>query len=98
MQGTTLLVAENLTFEGHPHITGSGVRKHDRVQQIIGDGAIDPCYHGTIHMVPIGLTGVVVVRKHMIREVVLAEDDEEKALPLFHSWMQQDQGLQAQGS
>jgi hypothetical protein len=54
---TSLLVAEELIFNGELHATHGSARRHDIVEEIRGDGGVHPGAHGALHGVPV--TGVL---------------------------------------
>ena len=49
--------------------------------KIGGNGAIDSCEDGAVHLHPCRAIGIGHVREDVIREGVLAEDDEEEIAP-----------------
>lgn len=81
IDGATFLVAEELMGEITPNRASRSRGQHDFLKQVGGDRALQLAEDDAVHLCPIHVVEVRVVSEDVIRERVLAEDDEEETAP-----------------
>ena len=85
VEGTSFSIAKKLGLDGEPGGASSGTplaALKDDVDEVIGDGAVEPRLNDAVHTTPIrGVRGGEVAQD-MILQRVLAEDEEELLMPV----------------
>lgn len=80
-KGTRLPLAKELVFENRPGDVGVGVAKHHRLLEIADDGALGPREDSAVHVHPRRVVGIVDIGVDVIRQRILAEEEEEEVAP-----------------
>jgi hypothetical protein len=75
-------IADELFFEGEPGGAGGRRGGSDDLEQLGGDGAVEPREDVEIHLDPVRDSGIGGIAQDVVGKRVLAEGEEEKASPL----------------
>ena len=82
MQGAGLSVPEKLLLEGNPNDPSRGSGSHDDVEELGGDGSIEPAEDGALHPCPGDVVRGSSIRKDVVAEGILAHGEEKEPAPL----------------
>lgn len=80
VDGAKLGVAEELVLEVAPDDTRGRRRGQDFMEEVGGDGSVEPSEHDAVHLGPVRMSGRI-VGEYVVRESILAEDHEKHAAP-----------------
>jgi hypothetical protein len=81
-EGTRLLLPKKLILEIAPRLPRGALPDHERLLQVAGDGAVDPCQHDAVRLEPGRALGKRLILEDVMGQRVLAEDGEEHPTPL----------------
>lgn len=70
--GAVLTVAQELKFQGCPDQAGGGVGGQHLLEEVSGDGPVQPGEDDAVHLLPVGAVREVVVGEDVVGQVVFA--------------------------